>query len=786
VRSIEILARDLRDAVRGIRQRPGFTALAVLTLALGIGVNGAAITTGYGVLVRPLPYMSPDRIVVVNLQFPDGGDLGFSPSRVDEWLRRLNDVDAAAAYYTRDVTVRTAERGTVVPAAFVTDNFFDVFGAKPAFGRARLSTETPTMIVARDRLPEVLGREAAQAVGAPLTVADTARTVAAVMAPDFAFPNEQIAVWLPARVGEMERGYSKIVARLRPGVGVAQFRAEARRVARELNVDARTVVSVTPVGESIVGRMRRLLVAAVLGSLLVLAVACANVATLFIGRDIARRREYATRLALGARRRDLVSSVLTETAVFALVAGGAGLLLGEWALTWFRGAAAAQLPRLSHLRFDAAAATALTGVTVGAALLTGALPAWHAARGDFTGFLKPTSSSRPGVWMVRRVLVVAQLAFCCMLLIGAGLLVRTVNVLLREDPGFDTRHALAAKMVLEDKVLAGPERAPFIQSVLERTRALPDVREAGFGSNLPPRTPPVVMSIEVENNGIREGRLVKVGAVTPGFLPALGARFLAGRDFDEADARSSTVVLSQSLARFYFGDRDPIGKKFVRLPPMFGLAAAPRVVGVVADVKYDGLDAPASGAVYLPWNSRPFGTGYLIVRTAGDPRRSLADIRRTLTSLDATVPIPELMPLDDVTAQSIAGRRMRAIPAAAFALLALAVSGVGILATLSTLVAERRRDLAIRSALGASRERLLWTIGRQGLTLTACGVTVGVACGALAARGLASLLYGVRPYDAATFAGTVALVAGLAVAMTAISALRTLRIDPIAVLRQEA
>jgi putative ABC transport system permease protein len=781
----EILIRDVRDATRGMRQRPGFTALAVLTLALGIGVNGAALTTAYGILVRPLPYEAPERIVVVNLQFPDGGDLGFSPSEVDEWLRRLNDVDAAAAYYTRDVTVRSGSRSTVVHAAFVTEQFFAVLGGRPQAGQARLSTDSPTLCIARNRVGEVLGDETAGAIGATVTIGDAARTVAAVLPSEFAFPGEQIGVWLPSRVPPLEGGYSKIIARLRPGVTLAQFAADAGRVAREVKSDPHNRIAVTPLGDSMVGRMRAVLIAAVGGSLLVLAVACANVATLFIGRDISRRREFATRLALGARRVDLVRNVLTEALLFAVLAAVAGLMLGEATLTWLVRAAAAEFPRPIAVHLDLPTAIAIVALIVAAALLSGILPAWHAARGDFSGFLRPTSSSRPGVWTVRRLLVVAQIACCCTLLIGAGLLMRTVAVLLHEDAGFDPHGAVAAKLVLSDVVLAGPDRVPFVRALLERARALPDVHDAGLGSSLPPRTPPVEMRIDVENQGARESMTVKVGSATAGFLPALGARFIAGRDFADTDATAPVVVLSESLARFYFANRDPIGQTFASLPRMFGLSGPSRVIGVVADMKYNGLDAPVGGAIYLPWRDRPFGTGYLIVRTR-DLRRVLGDLRRMVTALDPTVPVPELLSLEDIQAESIAGRRMRAVPAAGFALLALAVAGVGVLAALSTLVAERRRDLAIRSALGASRPRLLWTIGRQGLALTAIGVAAGLAGGAMAARGLSSLLYGVHQYDVITFSATAALVTATSMVMTGFAAVRTLRIDPIAVLRQDA
>jgi hypothetical protein len=254
MRIADAMTRDVRNALRGIRQRPGFTALAVLTLALGIGVNGAAITTAYGILVRPLPYPSSERIVVVNLLFPDGGDLGFSPGRVDDWLRRIDGVEAAAAFYTRDVTVRAGSRSTVLRAAFVTDGFFDVLGARPDAGQARVSTQAATVSLARARVAELLDGRAADAVGTAVTIGGTSRTIAAVLPSEFAFPSEQIGAWLPWHSPPLETGYSKIVARLRPGVTLAQFRDGLTRVGRELTSDP---ISVTLLGESIVGGMRR-------------------------------------------------------------------------------------------------------------------------------------------------------------------------------------------------------------------------------------------------------------------------------------------------------------------------------------------------------------------------------------------------------------------------------------------------------------------------------------------------------------------------------------------------
>lgn len=781
----ERLMRHLRGAMRAIRQSPGFAGMIVLTLSLGVAVNAAAFAAAYAVLIRPLPYASSERIVVLNLLFPDGGDLGFSPSDTPEWLHRLSGVDAVAAYYTRDVTIRTQSRSTVQRAAFVTEGFFDVFGAVADGGRLRLSSDAPTLAVARSRVAEALGVDVAQALGTAATIGATPRTVNALVPSEFAFPSEAIGIWLPYRVKPLEGGYSKIVARLRPGVTLAQFRDDAGRVFRELKGDSRDVVSVMPLGDSIVGATRRLLVAFMAGSLLVLGVACANVATLVVGRDVSRRREFATRLAVGAERVDLVGGVLAEMCVLAFLAALVGVPVGAAALAWFTSIAAAEFPRLLDARIDVPVVAAIVSLTLAAACLSAVVPAWYAAHGDFTAFLRPTSTSRPAAWKVRRLLVIVQIACCCMLLIGAGLLMRTIAVLSHQDAGFDPHRALAAKLVLSDLVLGGSDRSAFVRALVERARALPGVQEAGFGSTVPPRTPPVTMSIELENNGTRQSRLVKVASATPGFLPALGTRFLAGRDFADSDAQSSVVVLSESLARFYFGGRDPIGLTFSALPAMFGVTGTPRVIGVVSDMKYDGLDAPLTGAIYLPWTRRPFGTGYVVIRTRGDTQSILPEVRRAVAALDPTVPVPELLALDDITSQSIAGRRIRAIPASAFALLALAVAAVGVMATLSTLVAERRRDLAICSALGASSARLMWTIASDGLALTAGGVVAGLAGGLIVAHGLSSLLYGVTPSDPITFAATGALVVVASMLMTAAGASRAIGIEPINALRQE-
>ncbi len=791
--SIESGWQDVRYALRRIRKSPGFAALVVATLALGIGVNGASIAVAYGILVRPLPYIEPSRIVILNQLFADGGDLGFSPTVLQEWLPRLRTVEAAAGYYRREVTVRSGDLATVVPAAVVTDKFFDVLGTTAEIGQVQVRLDSTDVVVGRRVLDELLGSNAMQPVGAMLSIGDRGYSIGGVMPSDFSFPDDQIAVWVPSAVlrpgtKSQDSGYSKILARLKPGVTLEQVRDDANRVRLELNPESREQVSVTVLGESIVSGMRRLLIAVVVGAVLVLLIACSNVATLLIGRDVSREREMAARLALGASRWQLVRGVAVECAVFAVIAAVVGTVAGQVALRIFVHHASSTLSGLHRASIDLPVAVAVACLTGLATLLCGILPAWHAAHMDFSPFLRMSTGARPRAWGLRGSLVVAQIALSCVLLIGAGLLARTVSVLLHEDHGFQPGGALEAKIVLSDEILFNSGgREAFLRDLVERVRLLPGVQDAGFGSNLPPRTPPITISMRVVGDDRDETRFMKVGVATPGYLPALGAGFIAGRDFEDLDHRpdAPVVILSESAARFYFPDQDPIGRTIARLPAILGATGLPRVIGVVRDIKYDGLDSPAGSALYLLWAQRPMGKGYLIVRSDGDPMLLAPAIRRAARELDPTVPLPELQSLDEAVAASIANRRVRALPAVGFGVLALAVALIGVLATFMALVAERKRDFAIRSGLGASPGRLVWTVVGHGVVLTAVGVLVGLSVGSAAARALSSLLYQVSPLDTTTFVGTAVLIGSGAVLTTYVAARRARRVDPVVVLRSE-
>ena len=401
------IRQDARYALRAMRKKPAFTALAIVTLALGIGVNTASVAVAYGILVRPLPYHDPSRVVVLNLLFPDGGDLGFSPAALQAWLPRLRAVESAAGYYRREVTLRSGDRSTVEPAAFVTDKFFEVLGTPAESGRAASSPETSEILLGRRRMDRLVSGDAKGSVGMPVTVSDRPHTIGGVMPSEFAFPDDEVGVWVRSAAlvpgtKPQNAGYSKIVARLARGVTLEQFRDDANRVRLELNPQSREGVSLTVLSESAAGGLRPVLGAALAGALLVLLVASANVATLFIGRDVSRARELAARMALGATPRQLVRSVLVETALVAVMASLAGMGIGAVALKVFVSQAAGGIPALHRVSMGVPIVLAIAALTVIVTLVCAAAPAWHAARTDFSPFLRAAGASRPRAWRVTR------------------------------------------------------------------------------------------------------------------------------------------------------------------------------------------------------------------------------------------------------------------------------------------------------------------------------------------------------------------------------------------------
>ncbi len=794
------LLRDLRASLRALAHAPLTTAAAITVIAVGTGVNLAVFAVTYGVLMRPLPYPEASRLVILSAATPDGGDFGLPLSEIGEWQRRLRTVDGVAGFAEGELTVRGSGEPRLVRTAWVTEAFFDVLGAAPRRGRLEPFRESLDAAVLSERaIDYLIGASGASAgqVGESIRVGDATATVGAIMPPAFAFPSDTVEVWVRAPTSKAsidraaDRHKFRIVARLAPGVSLEQMRDDALRVLYEmrgLQQEAPGVgpLNVTRVEDAVVGGMRPVLGVSMAGAALVLLVTCGNVAMLLLGRASARRRESAVRLALGAGWWQLVRGSLIES----LVLASAGSLLGVWlalmAVRIFTRAAAGVIPRAGAVAIDVPVLVASLVMVVAVAMLCGVAPALEVARRDFA------AAFRGGVGELRThriltILVAGQIAVSVVLVASAGLLTQTFLRLLAEDTGVDSGGVLTARLSLGQGAASGAaQNVRFVDSLLGRVRALPGVRAAGVGSSLPPNGLPFQVYIHWRSETRDEGMRISVVSATPGFLEAVGARPIAGRLLTEADgtAEPPAILLSETASRFYSPDRDIVDRELPSsLPPMSSIDEPPRVAGVVEDVKYMGLDQPAAAAFYLPWSTRPTDKAFLVVRTDGDPSTLAAPVRRTLRELDEGMPVPAMLSLDDAAESSVADRRLRVIPALGFAAVALAVAVTGIFALFSRAVAERRRELAVRMALGATRSRVTAQVMRQAAVLTALGLVLGLAGSFWAANGLRSLLFGVGPSDAVTLAGSVVVVAVASLAAVWLPAQRAARVEPWELLR---
>ena len=793
---LESILHDVRYAARSLVRQPGTTALTVSILALGLGVNTAVLAVAWGVLWRPLPYPAADRLVTVARVYAErGSELGVRLDRIDEWNRRLGTM-RVAGYAARERVVRGAGPSRVMEVANVTSDFFEVVGMPASHGVAPRFAAGDGRAVVSASLARTLEDESGEsALGRTLMVGDGGYEVAAVMPPGFGLPSADVDVWLGApAVAPAGWAYYQLVGRLRDGSTLTHARDDATRVARETLEYRPDMYSaaVRPVDETLRGELRPVLRLSIAAALLVLVVACANAATLLIGRSVVRSREFAIRIALGSGLARLVRAALVEG--LAMAAGG--LVLGfaaAWAgLRVFAAMAAGVMPRLNAVALDLPVVLAGLVLTVLAGAACGGASAAGAVRGD--GAVLRGGTAATGSRTTRRLragLVAAQIALSIVLLTGAGLLVRTVDRLLDEDGGFEPRQALTARLMLADRpLIESDDHNAFVETLLERVRGLPGVQAAGVGSLLPPDDEPISVEFhyDIGNGSPTREIVLSFGAVTPGYFAALGARLRDGRRFEAADdfADPGPVMLSETAARFVYPDEEAVGHPmYYGAIPALGIARRAPIVAVVDDMKYEGLAAPGTGSIYVPWPQAPAGVAHLVVRTTGDPMALATAVRDLILTLNPSLPVPDVRTLEDHVADSIADRRLRVLPAAGFAALALAVAMVGLFGALARAVAERRHELAIRAAVGASPGRLVRLVLRSALAVTGAGLATGLLAAAATGRGLASLLYGVGPYDPVTFAAAVAAVVLAALAATAIPARRAARLDPMIALRAE-
>ena len=810
------LLHDVLLAVRLMARAPGFSAAALLTIALAVGANTAIFSLVYGVLWRPLPYPDADRLVRLSERHPGaaspfGDEALISSLTFDAWERTGRTVEQFGAYNPRSFTVTGAGEPERVRGAGLTPSLFGMLGVVPVHGRTFAPSDAvegapPVAVVGYRYWQSRLGGDPA-AVGRVIVLDGRATQIIGVAPDGFAFPESETRLYVPYRIARPDPsdpgrvGVMPAVGRLAPGVTAAQAAAEGTAAARSVErpfaaemlfgKGGPVEVNVRGLADEATRRVRPAMLALISGVGLLLLVACANVANLFLSRAAGRGREMAVRSALGASRLRLVRQLLTESLTFAAAGGALGALLGYVLIRVLPLFAPEDFPRLDNVAID----TTALAVTAAAALLVGVLsgltPAIRGSRSALSGAMREGDlrTMTAGQSGVRSALLASEAALAVVLLVGAALIGRSFVNLANVDAGYEPANALIGEVYLTGAAAEGARSVQFTRTLMERLRALPGVRAAGAGNMAPFGSALYLSGFTIPGSQGPDGKPVVARAaeyaVTDGYAEALGLRLREGRLLDAADATSGTiaVVLNDSFVREFLADGRPV---VGRLFPDFGSDDAPaEIVGIVADV-LPALDRAPQPEFYTALrDDARLRHINVIVRTEGDPREMVGQLRAAVRDIEPSAALARVEPLAGRVSGSVGEPRFAAAVFISFALLGLLLAATGLYGVLSYSVSTRRREMGIRAALGADRRDLMRLVLRQGVGVTLIGLAIGLGASALLTRLMERLLFGVQPLDAASFALAPAVLLAVAIAACALPARRAAGVDPAIALRSE-
>jgi putative ABC transport system permease protein len=798
------LFADLRYGLRLLRQAPAFTAIAICALALGIGANTAIFSTLDSVVLRPLPYHDPDRVVMV---FEDSSHIGFphntpAPANYFDWKAQNHVFTDMAAVRYRGANITGDGNPEQLKGQAVTPNFFSVLGVIPLVGRAFTDEEDRAgaqVVVISYRLWQRRYQGDPSRINQPIMLNGTKYSIVGIMPRDFVFRDRERDFWMPMHftpADQAMRGshFLSVVARLKPDATLDRARQEMTSIAKRLEQqypddNYRVGAVVVPMKEDLLGNSRLEILVLMCAAGCVLLIACANLASLLLARAVARKKEMAVRAALGAGRGRLVRQMVTEATMLALAGGAIGLLFAQAGMEILSRLVPGGLPSTAKPALD----PSLLLFTLALSLLTGivfsVVPAIQAARASVNDALKQGGRSGADTRgrNTRDVLVILEVAAALVLLTGAGLMIQTMAKLRAIDLGFRSDHMLTMRTPLGPQYKDPVHAIDYLNRVLAQVRVLPGVESAAFASTLPFQSIGNTRGFKIDGGQIDQNyspdALFRVGSVN--YLETLRVKLLEGRLFTEADRNESAPVLivNETLAHHYWPKGGAIGHRI-----SFGPDHTPRtIVGVVADVHERGYELAMKPGVYVPITSLDmnWGPDTLVIRTAGDPTTLASAARSVIASIDPDQPIAELRTMDEIVDLNVADRQQQMTLLGAFAGLALVLASIGLYGVLSYAVTQRSREIGLRMALGASASSVIRMIVARGLALTGIGLAIGLIAAWIATRAMKNLLYGVAATDPVTFGSVAALLAVIALIACWSPARRASRVDPIVVLREE-
>jgi putative ABC transport system permease protein len=800
------LLQDLRYGWRMLLRQPGFTLVAVFTLALGIGANTTIFSFVNGILLRSLPYPQPERLVLLDETALKRGitSMGVSFPNYLDWREQNRVFEDIAAYDTSSLALTGSGEPEQIQGAGIAHGLFEILHVSPLMGRTFTEEEDrpkhDTVVILSHGLWQRRFGGDPGIIGQSILLNARPFTVIAVMPPDFRFP-EVAEYWVPLALDTQmytrnDHGL-EAVARLKDGISIAQARAEmndlAERIEQQNPVTNEGMgVSVTGMHQALAGDYRQALVILLSVVGCVLLVACANVANLMLVRATTRQKELAIRAALGARRWRIVRQLLTESLLLGAAGGALGLLMAVWGLDLLLAAIPIKLPFWMKFGLD----LRVLGFTFGVSLLTGLgfgiLPALQASRTNLNDTLKEggRSAASTGRQRSRSLFVVAEIALSLVLLVGAGLMMRSFLRLQSVNPGLNPAGVMTMRINLPRlKYTEETRRADYYRQLMERLRALPGVDAAGAVSTLPLSGNTWGRSLTVEGFpvlSVGQAPLIQHNVITPGYFRTLGIPLLEGRDFTDADIENGPkiTIIDERIAREYWPNESAIGKR-IRFGPPEGNEPWHTIVGVVGAVRHERLEATTRNSVYLPHTEIPTGRMSLVVRTAAKPELLIEPVRGQIRELDPDLPITNVRTMGEVVARSVWQPRLYTILFGIFAAVALLLAAVGLYGVMAYTVTIRTHEIGLRMALGAQAGDVLKLIAGQGIKLVMIGVATGLGAALLLTRLMSSLLFSTSASDPLTFTGIAVLLTMVALLACWIPARRATKVDPMVALRYE-